>query len=634
MSERILTNYVPVCSLLLMLILRRLSALIALVFLILLPTTIHAQVVDPREAKVSLTFDDGFKSTYTLALPILSARGIKAVEFPTTGFIDSGVTGDGFPAMTWAEVQNLQNQYGWEIGSHTLTHPELPTVNLNQIKNELTQSKTILESKGFNVSSLATPYGAYDNNVLREALKIYNLHRGFWDRDDQNIYPYDRSVVLVQSSEQGVTVPNIKSWIDQAVSQKKWLVLVFHDVAPQLNPNYEYTTTTNDLTQIADYIKQKGIKVVTMNHTLTKPGTNLIPNSTFANGIADGWTTDTPAQVQADSGNNGSYPSSTNAIKLLGATKLAKLISASIPIVSGSTYSFQSFVNADLITSGQIAFAIEEYGSGGNLLSTKSLGNVGVDVIKYFSSVYTPASSVSSIKVTTSISGNANGTAYVDNYELYNLSGVNPTSTPSQTPTPTTSVTSTPTPTLTPTSSPSVTPTRTATPTPTVQATLTPTATPSPTGTPANTNLVPNFSFETLTNGWATSWTRDNNSFLIDTTSKGNHGTNSVHLVANTAYAHLFSDKFPVIPGTTYFWKTYLKTIKAGKEFGFYLDEYDTNGVWISGKWMGMIKTNFIGTKQFSYKPSSTRVKTIGLQYYVVPNSTFDLYLDSVVVSK
>jgi len=268
---------------------KRFSVVFAFLFLILTPSILHAQTTDPREAKVSLTFDDGFRSTYTLALPILNARGIKAVEFPTTGFIDAGVTGDGFPAMTWAQVQSLQNQYGWEIGSHTVTHAELPTVSLTQIKNELINSKSVLQSKGLTITSLATPYGAYDNNVLREALKIYNIHRGFWDRDDENTYPYNRDVIMVQSEEAGVTVAQVKAWIDQAISQKKWLVLVFHDTATQLNPNYEYTITTNDLTQIADYIKQKGIKVVSMDHTLVKPGPNLFTNATFDNGIANGW---------------------------------------------------------------------------------------------------------------------------------------------------------------------------------------------------------------------------------------------------------------------------------------------------------------------------------------------------------
>jgi peptidoglycan/xylan/chitin deacetylase (PgdA/CDA1 family) len=612
---------------------KRFSVVFAFLFLLLIPSLLHAQTTDPREAKISLTFDDGFKSTYTLALPILNARGIKAVEFPTTKFIDDGITGDGFPAMTWQQVQSLQNDYGWEIGSHTVTHPELPTVSLTTIKNELTNSKATLQSKGLNVTSLATPYGAYDNNVLREALKIYNLQRGFWDRDDANTYPYNRDVVMVQSEEKGVTVAQVKTWIDQAISQKKWLVLVFHDTAQNLNPNYEYTVTTNDLTQIADYIKQKNIKVVSMDHTLQKPGANVFVNSTFDNGMANGWTTNKPNQITSDSNNNGSYPSSTKSIKLVGTTTASKLTSPFVSVTGGNTYSFQTFINADLITSGNIAYSIEEYGSNNNLLSTKSLGNVGIKTIKYFSSIYTPTSTVSSIKVVTTISANAKGTAYVDNYELYNLTGTNPTATLS--PTPTNSISLTPT--STPTASPSATMTPTGNPTnsPTVTpiSTGTVSLTPSPTGT-TDPNLAGNGSFESLTNGWPNNWTKDSISYSLDTNSNGDNGTNSIHLLANTTEAHLTTDKISVAAGTTYQWKQYIKTVKAQGEFGFYIDEYNANGAWISWQWKGAITANFTGVKQFAYKPTSTSVKTAVLNYYADPNSSFDLYLDSVSLSK
>lgn len=607
---------------------KRASLLATLFFLLVCPlfTVVHAQTTDPREAKVTLTFDDGFKSTYTLALPILSAHGIKAVEFPTTGFIDAGVTGDGFPAMTWAEIQSLQNTYGWEIGSHTLTHAELPTVSLTQIRNELSQSKSILQSKGLNVSSFASPYGAYDNTVLKEALKLYNLHRGFWDRDDQNVYPYNKDVIMVQSEEAGVTVANVKAWIDQAIAQKKWLVLVFHDTATKLNPNYEYTITTADLTAIADYIKQKQIKVVTMDHTLQKPGPNLLANTTFDQGISTGWTTDTPAQITQDTGNNGSYPSSTNSVRLTGGSASGHLFSSAVSATPTSTYSLQTYVNSDAITSGSIGFYIDEYNVSGNWISSKLLGTVPADSVKYFSALYQPTSAqVASFRIQTYTSIGARGTAYVDNYELYNLNATNPTETPGVTPVP--SGSATPTPTAIVTTSPTATPSPTRTPTPSISVTPTPTQI-------GTTNLVVNGNFESLASGWATNWTKDSTSFSIDTTSKGDNGTNSVHLLANSNEAHVISDRITVTPGTTYTWKTYIKTLKAQGEFGFYIDEYNANGGWVSWQWKGAITSSFTGIKQFSYKPTSTQVAKAVLSYYADPNSSFDLYMDSVSLNK
>ena len=52
------------------------------------------------EATVTITFDDGFLSTYTNALPILSSRNIPATIYPNTSSINQGVQADGFPALS------------------------------------------------------------------------------------------------------------------------------------------------------------------------------------------------------------------------------------------------------------------------------------------------------------------------------------------------------------------------------------------------------------------------------------------------------------------------------------------------------------------------------------------------------
>ncbi|PIV01509.1 hypothetical protein COS55_01705 [Candidatus Shapirobacteria bacterium CG03_land_8_20_14_0_80_40_19] len=185
---------------------------------------------------------------------------------------------------------------------------------------------------------------------------------------------------------------------------------------------------------------------------------------------------------------------------------------------------------------------------------------------------------------------------------------------------PTITPTITPTPTVTST----VTPTGTPAPSPTIPSTPTPTITPTP------VNLVLNNSFEELTQGWANNWQRDSSSFSIDTNTNGNDGPNSLHLMPNTTSAHAFSSYINVSYGNNYVWKQYLKTVNAGGELGFYIDEYDTKGDWISGQWKDAIYSVFNGIKEISYTPTSSKVVSIGLQYYTTDSSTFDLYIDSV----
>jgi hypothetical protein len=59
--------------------------------------------------------------------------------------------------MTWAQVTALQNTYGWEVGSHTVTHPLLASADVDmgqpavltaaQVDAELSQSKSALDAE-------------------------------------------------------------------------------------------------------------------------------------------------------------------------------------------------------------------------------------------------------------------------------------------------------------------------------------------------------------------------------------------------------------------------------------------------------------------------------------------------------
>ncbi|HMS22675.1 MAG TPA: polysaccharide deacetylase family protein [Candidatus Levybacteria bacterium] len=564
--------------------------------------------VDPavyQRAQVSLTFDDGFLSTYTEALPILSSRNIKGVIYATSGYINSGLTDDGLPSMSWAQLQNLQNVYGWEVGNHTATHPELPLLTQTQIISEFTTSKEELEAHGLSVSNLATPFGAYDNIVLTEALKLFDSHRGFADIA-YNSVPSNKAILQVQDINSATTIAQVKAYIDSAITNKQWLILVFHHVAPQLDPNYEYTTTSTDLTAIADYINEKQIPVVSIRDGIKAPGVNIVTNSDFSNGLTN-WTAGN-TQTTLDTNNNGAAQDSSNSAKLTGGATATHLFSGLISVIPGADYLLEAFYSTTGVTTGELGFYIDEYDAADNWISGQWLGLVANNTIGFFTKFYeTTSSLVSKIGIQTYFTAGATGNAYVDNISLHDLAA---------------------TPSATPTLVPTVTPTATPSVTPTVTPTITPSVTPTPT---PNLNLVANNSFEQTTGAFASNWTHDTANWVINSLSEGNDATNSAKVSGSANYSHLFSDLI-AIPSTTtqYSWSQYLKTANLTGEFGFYIDEYDTAGNWISGQWKGMINTIFDGLKTFVYTPTGALVNKIRLQYYLVPNSTGDTTLDSV----
>lgn len=145
-----------------------------------------------------------------------------------------------------------------------------------------------------------------------------------------------------------------------------------------------------------------------------------------------------------------------------------------------------------------------------------------------------------------------------------------------------------------------------------------------------STNLLANSSFDS---GIASGWTTDAASSVTkDTATNGSYpsATNAIKFVSTTKAIHLFSPKVAVDPNTTYILKNFLnvQTISSG-EVGFFIDEYDANGNWISGQWKAAEKSSFIDELNFTYKPSSAAVSKAALQVYATANTGIRAYLDN-----
>ena len=82
--------------------------------------------------------------------------------------------------------------------------------------------------------------------------------------------------------------------------------------------------------------------------------------------------------------------------------------------------------------------------------------------------------------------------------------------------------------------------------------------------------------------------------------------------------------------GNTYQVSCDLKVVAMAGEIGFYIDEYDANGNWVSGKYLYTKANNVSGTVTFSYTPSSANVKTASLQIIMSSGAGTVAYLDNV----
>jgi peptidoglycan/xylan/chitin deacetylase (PgdA/CDA1 family) len=68
--------------------------------------------------------------------------------------------------MSWDELRRLRDA-GWEIASHTRSHPKLPELGDADLHAELAESREVCSRElGATCRSIAYPYGAFDDRVV------------------------------------------------------------------------------------------------------------------------------------------------------------------------------------------------------------------------------------------------------------------------------------------------------------------------------------------------------------------------------------------------------------------------------------------------------------------------------------
>lgn len=209
-------------------------------------------------AAISIEFDDGYKSVYETAYPILDARRLAGSANINTR--DVGAT----TRMTWPQLRELQHA-GWAVCNHTHSHIDLKTATVEQVRADLATSRKIMKHYGFDrgANYLVAPFGSVDAtryDVYYDYAKIFRggssaalLSQPIGGR----MLEGPRGYMKLDYTGVGLTcsIDAAKAFVDELILRREQTCLNFHNIIETASASTDWPT--GDFTALMDYIAAK-----------------------------------------------------------------------------------------------------------------------------------------------------------------------------------------------------------------------------------------------------------------------------------------------------------------------------------------------------------------------------------------
>ena len=227
---------------------------------------------------ITYSFDDGDTNTYNVAYPILAAHGQIGTVNPVLNRVLSGT----YSSMNVQQLLDLQAA-GWEICSHSVIHVNMEYLPLtyedetsessNSAERELEMSKIGFNDLGLNVQNFVVPGSRWNNDLAAIAARYYNS--AATGGESANTLPLaNRWAIKRRCVGSSYSVSDIIAWINNAVNNDEWLILMFHNICESETCGYA-PWAESKLDALATWVENQGITVVTQQQGLELSNTPI-----------------------------------------------------------------------------------------------------------------------------------------------------------------------------------------------------------------------------------------------------------------------------------------------------------------------------------------------------------------------
>lgn len=210
------------------------------------------------EPKISITFDDGWLSSYLNGAKILEQYGMRGTFYVVPNLIGRN------EYMNEEQLGDLRER-GHQIASHTFNHQDLSMMDKGEVGRALSRANQYLRQKlGLEEIDLASPYGKIDVVGLEQAKRMQSSHRGTRAgvNTKQTLMVYDLKTLFIDKEK---SVAELKRKIELAKAFNAWLIIVYH----QIEPNESFFAIERDEFEAqVKAILESGVKVETVRDVL------------------------------------------------------------------------------------------------------------------------------------------------------------------------------------------------------------------------------------------------------------------------------------------------------------------------------------------------------------------------------
>ena len=209
-----------------------------------------------KNGLISLSFDDGWRSVYDNAFPVLKRAGLAGTFYIVTGYLDS----EQLPLyLNFDHVRELYDAQH-EIGCHTVSHRHLPQEPDALVESEIRCSRHWLLKRGIDVKTFAYPFGEFDERIVT-AVKGAGFIAARSIIDGFNNYSTNPLLLETKAVQVHTTVSDVRDWIQYAEKQRVWLILTFHQIDEE---GRSWSTKPQTFVEIVKEVQESGLATVTV----------------------------------------------------------------------------------------------------------------------------------------------------------------------------------------------------------------------------------------------------------------------------------------------------------------------------------------------------------------------------------